>query len=204
MTMTTTETPRIWIADLAAYNNGVLHGRWVDATDAAELTEAKDQILASSPEPGAEEWAIHDYDGFGSDLTYKLGEYASFDTIAKLGALIEEYGDEFLAYVSAVEPAPEDIDERSFQEARRGAWDSEADWARDRVESLGYEGVQPGEYVPKDDRGWSSSDGAIDVIDLLLNHLDLDMVARDCSANGEVDFATVNGTVYAFDPNAGR
>ena len=45
-------------------------------------------------------------------------------------------------------------------------------------------------------------DGAIDVIDLLLNHLDLDMVARDCSANGEVDFATVNGTVYAFDPNA--
>jgi hypothetical protein len=199
--ITVTDTPRIWIADLAAYNNGVLHGRWVDATDADELNEAKDAIIASSPIEGAEEWAIHDYDGFG-DLTYKLGEYASFDTVAKIGALIEEYGDEFIAWVDAVEPDLEDIDERSFQEARRGAWDSEADWARDRVESLGYEGVQPGEYVPKERGGWSSSEGAIDVIDLLLNHLDLDMVARDCSANGEVDFATVNGQLYAFDPNA--
>jgi antirestriction protein len=200
--MTMTDTPKVWIADLAAYNNGKLHGRWVDATDVDELNEAKDAILASSPEPHAEEWAIHDYDGFGA-LTHKLGEYASFELIAKIGALIEGFGDEFIAYVDAVEPDLDDVDERSFQDARRGAWDSEEDWARDRVENLGYEGVSPGEYVLKDRGGWGYGDaGAINVLELLMDHLDFAMIARDCSANGEVDFATVNGTVYAFDPNA--
>jgi antirestriction protein len=199
--MTATDTPKVWIADLAAYNNGKLHGRWVNATDVDELNAAKDAILASSPEPGAEEWAIHDYDGFGG-LTYKLGEYASFETVARIGALIEEHGDEFIAWVEAVEPDLDDIDERRFEEARGGAWDSEADWARDRVENLGYEGVQPGEYVPKGG-GWSPyGDGAINVLEILMEHLDFEMIARDCSANGEVDFATVNGTVYAFNPNA--
>ena len=29
---TTLDTPRIYVACLAAYNNGRLHGRWIDAT----------------------------------------------------------------------------------------------------------------------------------------------------------------------------
>jgi len=56
---------RIYVADLAAYNNGKLHGVWINALD--EVDEIQDQVnamLKDSPEGDAEEWAIHDYEGF--------------------------------------------------------------------------------------------------------------------------------------------
>lgn len=84
----TTETPRVYIACLAAYNNGKLHGAWVDATDEDEINEAIAEVLKTSPEAGAEEHAFHDYEGFGNSL----GEYTSVENIAAVGALIEEHG----------------------------------------------------------------------------------------------------------------
>jgi len=58
-------TPRIYVACLAAYNNGKLRGEWIDANqdDDAIFDDIK-KILSTSPEPLAEEWAIHDYEGF--------------------------------------------------------------------------------------------------------------------------------------------
>ena len=42
--------PKIYIADLAAYNNGYLHGEWVDATlEVEEIEEKIEEILANSP-----------------------------------------------------------------------------------------------------------------------------------------------------------
>ena len=59
------EDIRIYVADLAAYNNGKLHGVWVDAcADLDEIWNAVNAMLKASPEPGPEEWAIHDYEGF--------------------------------------------------------------------------------------------------------------------------------------------
>lgn len=57
------EQSQIYIACLAAYNNGYLHGKWVDATLGEDCIqdEIKD-ILATSPIPNAEEWEIHDFD----------------------------------------------------------------------------------------------------------------------------------------------
>lgn len=34
-------TPRIYVACLASYNNGVLHGRWIDASDDVETMQAE-------------------------------------------------------------------------------------------------------------------------------------------------------------------
>lgn len=43
---------RIYIACLASYNNGTLHGEWIDATDDAdEMQEEVDRILRASPCP---------------------------------------------------------------------------------------------------------------------------------------------------------
>ncbi|MEO0467721.1 MAG: antirestriction protein ArdA, partial [Pseudomonadota bacterium] len=56
---TTVDAPRIYVACLAAYNNGRLHGRWIDATDPHEVWQQVSAMLAASPEPDAEEWAIH-------------------------------------------------------------------------------------------------------------------------------------------------
>jgi len=36
---TATDTPRVYVACLASYNNGILHGEWIDATDADEIRE---------------------------------------------------------------------------------------------------------------------------------------------------------------------
>ena len=82
---------RIYVACLASYNNGVLYGRWIDASsDADEMMEEVSAMLKASPIPGAEEWAIHDYEDFPD-----LGEYAGLDAIAKFVELAEEYGHSF-------------------------------------------------------------------------------------------------------------
>jgi len=53
-------TPRIYVASLADYNAGRLHGRWIDADRPAEaIREQIAQMLAESKAPVAEEWAIH-------------------------------------------------------------------------------------------------------------------------------------------------
>lgn len=59
------ETPqrddcRIYVACLAAYNNDILHGRWIDAASGeAHIWGETRAMLAASPIPNAEEWAIH-------------------------------------------------------------------------------------------------------------------------------------------------
>ena len=55
---------RIYVADLAAYNAGHLHGVWIDATlELGDIQEQVDAMLATSPVEGAEEYAIHDVEG---------------------------------------------------------------------------------------------------------------------------------------------
>ena len=76
-----TEQPRIYVACLAAYNNGILHGAWIEATEAWSMWEATRDMLAKSPIPDAEEWAIHDHEGFAS---IRINEYDSFERVAEL------------------------------------------------------------------------------------------------------------------------
>jgi antirestriction protein len=85
-----TGTIKIYVACLAAYNNGILHGRWIDATQGEDhLWEGIKAMLAVSPIPGAEEFALHDYQGFEG---VALSEYEGIQTVAELATFIEEYG----------------------------------------------------------------------------------------------------------------
>lgn len=52
-------------------------------------------MLALSPEASAEEFAIHDYEGFG-DL--RISEYASLQNVASYADFISEHG-ELAVYV---------------------------------------------------------------------------------------------------------
>ena len=81
--------PRIYVACLAAYNNGCLHGRWIDATTPDEVMAEVRAMLVTSPLPDAEEWAIHDYEGFEGA---QLSEYASFGTVCNLADFVAEHG----------------------------------------------------------------------------------------------------------------
>jgi len=83
--------PRIYVACLAAYNNGHLHGRWIDAAqDAEDIQSEISEMLSTSPIPHSEEWAIHDYEGFeGAELT----EYSSIETVVKLAGFVAAHGE---------------------------------------------------------------------------------------------------------------
>ena len=90
---------RIYVACLAAYNAGTLHGRWIDATRGEDhIWRETRAMLAASPEPFAEEWAIHDYEGFEGA---PISECTAFKTIAALAAFIAEHeslGGKLVAY----------------------------------------------------------------------------------------------------------
>ena len=91
ITTTKTDSPSIYVACLAAYNNGHLHGAWIDAAqEPSAIYDAVRDMLAASPMAGAEEWAIHDYEGFGS---ISLSEYTSFEQVSALAEFITEHGD---------------------------------------------------------------------------------------------------------------
>lgn len=83
--------PRIYVACLAAYNSGYLHGAWIDA--AQEPWSIYDDVkvmLAASPVAGAEEWAIPDYEGFGE---IRIEEYTGFERVSALAMFIAEHGE---------------------------------------------------------------------------------------------------------------
>ena len=81
--------PRIYVACLAAYNNGCLHGRWIEATTPDEVMSEVRAMLADSPLPDAEEWAIHDYEGFEGA---HLSGYESFETVCNQADFVAEHG----------------------------------------------------------------------------------------------------------------
>ena len=81
---------RIYVACLAAYNNGYLHGQWIDASLGEDaIWDGIRQVLKTSPIPEAEEWAIHDHEGFeGLDIS----EYEGIESVCEKAAFIEEHG----------------------------------------------------------------------------------------------------------------
>ena len=82
--------PRIYVACLAAYNQGLLHGAWISIGDELSLVkEAISAMLLASPVTDAEEFAIHDYEDFGGA---KIGEHAAIDEVMAIGALVREHG----------------------------------------------------------------------------------------------------------------
>lgn len=83
--------PRIYVACLAAYNSGYLHGAWIDAAQEPwSIYDDVKAMLAASPIAGAEEWAIHDYEGFGG---VRIEEYTGFERVSELAAFITEHGE---------------------------------------------------------------------------------------------------------------
>jgi antirestriction protein len=85
-----TDAPRIYVACLAAYNNGILHGAWIGAAQEPwAIWDEVGRMLASSPIGGAEEYAIHDYEGFEGA---RVSEHAGLEQVADLAEFIGEHG----------------------------------------------------------------------------------------------------------------
>lgn len=114
----TTFEPRIYVACLAAYNNGYLHGAWIDAAQEPwSIYDDVKAMLTASPIAGAEEWAIHDYEGFGD---VRIEEYTGFERVSALASFIAQHGEIGAAlldyYCGDLEEAQEAITDRYMGE----------------------------------------------------------------------------------------
>jgi antirestriction protein len=116
----------IYAASLCDYTSGIMHGVWIDADDDHERMQQEiDSMLAHSPtttawgEP-AEEWAIHDYEGFGP---LQLSEHVDLGVIARLAGGIHEHGAAFAAWAAWHGSTDQETLDR-FEEAYLGQWHS--------------------------------------------------------------------------------
>ena len=127
------QSPRIYVASLADYNEGRLYGAWIDAAqDPDDLGKAVEQMLAAAPRPCAEEWAIHDYEGFG---LLHLHEFEKLEDVAKVAAGIHRHGPAFSAWAAHVGIDSELLDR--FEDAYMGEWADGTEFAKQMIDDMG-------------------------------------------------------------------
>lgn len=121
---------RIYVADLAAYNAGYLHGVWIDMTDDLDsIWEQINVMLTASPVDDAEEHAIHDHEGFQG---YSVSEYDSIDELHEVAGFLDDYpdfGGELLSHTSDLAEA-----QKVAEESYSGCYTSVADYAQELTE----------------------------------------------------------------------
>lgn len=165
--------PKIYVVCLASHNAGKSHGEWIDATlEPAVLNDGIRKMLNESPEPGAGEWAIHDY----KEMT-NLGENPDLGAVALHGYMastrseLEDYGDAWRAYV---------------------------EWA-DQPTAEGFEDAYIGKYPSAEDYAEGVCSDSYDVTEYLQNYIDWKALAHKMECDGEVRFSTLkDGLVVAF------
>lgn len=185
--MKTTVAPSIYVADLAAYNAGIFHGKWIllEGKDSDDVYQEIEAMLAEGAKlhsqfPGEkhEEFAIHDYEGFGP---IKVREYDSISDLVEHVERMDDDPDKYFAYISAMGDGdgfdPDNI---------MGPYDSTEDYAwemldlmtdsKDLTSYLESKGVPFAEYIKFDAKDFAFSE----------------------SCNGTVSFGESGGKVYAI------
>lgn len=162
--------PSIYAACLAAYNNGVLHGAWIEATqEVEEIKTAISEMLKTSPIENAEEYAIHDYDNFE---TAQISEYEGIEKVNELAIFIEEnglLGAELYNHFSDLEEA------KSYLENHyNGCFESVTDYAREIIEQT--------TEIPEN----------------LQYYIDYEAIARDMQYSGDIFTIQTNEGIHIF------
>lgn len=167
------DTPRIYVACLAAYNGGRLHGEWIDADQSAEeIHEAIKQMLSRSPEPGAEEWAIHDHENFDG---IEIGESTSVESVSAIAELLRDHesaGAIAYNHFNDLEEARKALADQYY-----GEWSSLADWAESYLEETG---------------------GLENVPESLRSYIDFKRWADDLEMSGDIFCVEASGKVHIF------
>ena len=137
-------SPKVWIASLSDYNAGHLHGAWVDADQGADdIWEGINGVLRTSQVPGAEEWAIFDFEGFGP---LRLSEYETVERISRLGRGIGEHGVAFVVFASFLGDDDQLLDQ--FEDCYIGQWESAVAYVEEFLEDVGLDRILD-EAVPE-------------------------------------------------------
>jgi antirestriction protein len=149
--------PRIYVACLAAYNSGRLHGAWIEVEEEDAVRAAIAAMLRASPETVAEEFAIHDHEGFGG---VEIPEYASIANVVEIAAFLRARG--MLGALVLAEVGDLDAASRALDEQYHGAFASLAECLQDLTEET--------TVIPES----------------LRLYIDYEAMARDARLNGEL------------------
>jgi antirestriction protein len=172
------KTPRVYVASLADYNAGRLLGTWIDAVqDPDVIHEEIRAMLATSPEPIAEDWAIHDHEGFGQ---WSPREFEGIETVSAVAKLIAEHGEMFASLLNYCGDLNEAM--RFIEDGYRGEWTSLQDYVENFLDDV--YGAEL-EKLPN----------------MLRYHIDYEGVTRDFELSGDLFTIEVGGTVHVFEAN---
>ncbi|UVJ38068.1 antirestriction protein ArdA [Arthrobacter sp. CJ23] len=177
---TEAKSPAIYVASLADYVNGKLHGTWIDATIGAGAIHQKIQaMLAASKEPAPEEWAIHDYKDFDP---LRLSEFSDIDRVAAIAEHIKKYGPAFASWLDFTDFGPADW--HYFTEAYLGEYEDIEAYVEHVIDDLDYETVLD-ERLPESLRGYVRISKAA--------------MARDLQANGSIFTVRAGNSIHVFN-----
>lgn len=188
-------SPSIYVSVLADYNNGYLHGTWIDATQSVDdiwqdiyklyITSNEPNVTATVCNecdhitlynhnkcsscnstnikivPRAEEYAIHDYEGFKS---FTVSEYSSIEEIADMAVVLSNVcDDDDLATITFLEGLHEGLDT-----------------IKDKIDDVTLYHGSRGDYAEE------LITDICQIPDLLIHYIDYDKFGRDLEINGEI------------------
>jgi antirestriction protein len=128
------ETPRIYVANLEAYNNGKLVGIWLDLGDYDDAKELMKEINNFIKNSGGDEYAIHDTENIPSSLYSEYMGENDFQEIYNMMELAEENHLPLEVVMMVINEYGE-----SAVEEFMGKYDNEEDFAEQLVDDLGIE-----------------------------------------------------------------
>ena len=123
--------------------------------------------------PSAEEYAIHDFEGFDG---IKLSEHESIDTIAELASAIAEHGEAFAAWYA--HDSRDSVDVDAFQESYRGHFSKLEDYAYELVTDCYFTKETP---------------------QIFQQYFDFEAFGRDMELGGDIYTVDGDGGIYVFD-----
>ncbi len=154
------EGAKIYVADLAEYNNGRLVGKWFDFSDYSDASELMVAIQEMLDEQTAkdkygevhEEWAVHDFEGFPRNFYSEYMGEKDFEKLYQIAEVANDRGLPIDVLMEAVADFGADEDEieriaeayySSVRPSYGGEWRS---FAMDMVDEIGIEGINNAEY----------------------------------------------------------
>ncbi|NEO33492.1 MAG: antirestriction protein ArdA [Symploca sp. SIO3C6] len=153
-------TPAIYVADLAAYNAGHLHGEWIDATlDVEDIELEIQEILKHSPVgDDAEEYAIHDTSDFWEA---EISEYEDLTTVVEIARFLQEHGRLGAKLISYL--------------------DNDLEIAKEAIDNH-----YCGEYESVEDYVQEFIGDTTQIPENLIYYIDYEKIARDMDLNGDI------------------
>ena len=133
-------TPKVWVGNLGAYNDGKLVGEWIDATDnlAETVSSMTAAWYAANPADG-DEWFIADYDGFGAATPST--QWPDLEELEELAKALEETmePEALLAYLGIQDVGHWEISEllKKFEGAYAGKWANKLEYTYQYVDDVG-------------------------------------------------------------------